>query len=88
MRRNRCIKRCYGSVNACDCALCRFSNDFENKALEYFNSCPFRVIPEEFVYCFVNTVRSKYPQKAYSVLLEYAFSVRNNINERRMLAYV
>ena len=88
MRRNRCIKRCYGSVNACDCASCRFSNDFENRALSFFNSCPFRVIPEEFVYSFVNTVRDIYPQKAYSVLIALAFSVQEDVNEKRMLANV
>lgn len=88
MRNNRCVKVYQGSVNSCECASCRFSKDFESRALEFFNSCPFRIIPEEFVYCFVNTVRSKYPQKAYSVLLEYAFSVQDNINERRKLANV
>lgn len=88
MRSKRCVKRCFGSINACNCSSCRFSNDFEKKALEYFNSCPFRVIPEEFVYCFVNTIRSLYPQKAYSVLLSLAFSVQEDVNEKRMLANV
>lgn len=88
MRTNRCVKMYQGSINSCECSSCRFSNDFESRAVEFFNSCPFRIIPEEFVYSFVNTIRDKYPQKAYGVLLEYAFSVQNNINEKRMLANV
>ena len=88
MRYRRCVKRYHGSVNACNCATCRFSNDFEKRALSFFNSCPFVVIPDDFVYSFVNTVRDKYPQRSYGVLLEYAFSVQNNINEKRMLANV
>ena len=88
MRSNRCVKRCHGSVNACNCASCRFSNDFENRALSFFNSCPYLVIPEEFVYSFVHTVRDIYPQKAYSVLLSLAFSVQEDVNEKRMLANV
>lgn len=88
MRKNRCVKRCQGSVNSCNCASCRFSNDFELRALDFFNSCPFRTIPEEFVYSFVNTVRDIYPQKAYSVLLSLAFSVQEDVNEKRKLAYV
>ena len=88
MRNKRCVKRYFGSINTCNCALCSFSNEFEEKALDYFNSCPFRIIPEEFVYCFVNTVRSIYPQKAYSVLLALAFSVQEDFNEKRMLANV
>ena len=88
MRNRRCVKRYQGSVNACNCSSCRFSRDFESRAIEFFNSCPYYIIPEEFAYCFVNTVRDKYPQRTYSVLLEYAFSVRNSINEERMLADV
>ena len=88
MRNNRCVKRCQGSLNACNCASCKFSNDFENRALDYFNSCPFRVIPDEFVYSFVNEVRVVYPQKSYSVLLTLAFSVKESVNNSRKLANV
>ncbi len=88
MKSKRCVKRYFGSINACDCSSCRFSNDFEEKALEYFNSCPYLVIPEEYVFCFVNTIRSIYPQKTYSALLALAYSVQEDVNEKRMLANV
>lgn len=88
MRNKRCVKRCFGSVNACNCATCRFSKDFEDRAIAYFRACPFRIIPEEFVYTFVNSVRHIYPQKAYNSLLVLAFSVQEDVNEKRMLANV
>lgn len=88
MRNNRCVKRFHGSVNACNCASCRFINDFENREIEFFNSCPFRTLSDEFVYSFVHTVRDRYPQKTYSVLLELAFDIRDDIREERMLSDV
>lgn len=74
-----------GSMNTCQCPTCRFSRDIEERAKVYFNSCPFRVIPEEFIYSFVNSIRHVYPQKAYQVLLQYANEVRLNINDERGL---
>lgn len=88
MRNKRCVRRCLGSINTCDCASCKFNNGFEERALAYFNSLPFRVIAEESVFFFVNTVRDEYPQKNYSVLLALAYSVQEDINEKRMLANV
>ena len=88
MRNNRCVRLYQGSVNRCECASCRFVKNFESRAIEFFNSCPYRIIPDDYVYSFVNTDRDRYPQRTYGALLEYAFSVRDNINDKRKLAGV